>query len=288
LEPPLRGALVPQDGAFPVASRHSRAVNLVASDLRGRYFVSLITDPADWTELAVLLRPDQWERAMACPVGEDVAISAFVGGFPASGGEAVERSQPGERAAPPRFNGWTAPMPTPASIAACRAAMIQNHGDVGFVPLLRGTPSSDPFIKRAAAILNAVERWSPTRTADLKGLVGLGPGFTPAGDDFLSGVLLAECLLSGLPPAQPGVVAIGERLATTTPGGAALLRVALAGYPPHFQYRIVAAMGTEDVEGALDRAVRHGHSSGLDFLAGLIWALDGQLGPEGLSSNEVV
>jgi hypothetical protein len=262
---PYRGVLVPGEGSFPIASRHDRVINLLAEDSRGKYFVSLITDPEDWTELAVLLREDRWKAVLARPVGDRVAVADF-----------------GARVTPGRDDCSTvltaAPStptpPTPAVVAACRSALLRHHGTQGFVPLLSERPGGDPFLKRAASVVTEVGRWVPGATPGLAGLIGLGPGFTPAGDDFLSGVLLGEVLLSGRPPGISTLAAIEKRLAATTPGGAALLRLALAGVPPRYQGRIVAALGTEDVDGAITIAARHGHSSGFDFLAGLIWALE--------------
>jgi hypothetical protein len=276
---PYRGVLVPGEGSFPIASRHDRVINLLAEDARGGYFVSLIIDPEDWTELAVLLRGDQWKAVVTRPVGDRVAVADFGARATPCG----DRSSTVLTAAPS-----TPTPPTAAVVAACRSALLRHHGTLGFVPLLSERPGGDPFLKRAAAVVAGVGRWVPGATPGLTGLIGLGPGFTPAGDDFLSGVLLAEILLSGGLPGLSTLAAIEERLAATTPGGAALLRLALAGVPPRYQCRVVTALGTEDVDGAITIAARHGHSSGFDFLAGLIWALEAQRGPEGHAPSVAV
>ena len=66
--------------------------------------------------------------------------------------------------------------------------------DGGFLGLLRRDEANNPFVDKAMKVLSGIQS-APSRAARLKvlsGLVGLGPGSTPSGDDFIAGVLLGE------------------------------------------------------------------------------------------------
>jgi hypothetical protein len=127
--------------------------------------------------------------------------------------------------------------------------------------------------------------------------VGLGIGFTPSGDDFISGALLTDIFLrtavaggtsseghasvpngatetagaTGTEAPHLNTGAIRRSLRKTTSGGATLLRLALAGKPPGYQLQILAALIQGDVNRIIAIAHSHGHSSGLDALTGIIW-----------------
>lgn len=125
-----------------------------------------------------------------------------------------------------------------------------------------------PFVRRAATLL---------REQGAAALVGLGPGLTPAGDDFLSGMLLARDMADRTDAGSATPLdrtAINAALRRTVPAGASLLRLALAGYPPVYQTSIVDALAAGDVETAVAHALAHGHSSGLDALAGFLFVFD--------------
>ena len=62
----------------------------------------------------------------------------------------------------------------------------------GLGPLLLG--GSNPLIEHARPALRALDEWLPRGgppAAEISRLIGLGPGLTPSGDDYLGGVLLA-------------------------------------------------------------------------------------------------
>jgi hypothetical protein len=102
-------------------------------------------------------------------------------------------------------------------------------------------------------------------------LVGCGPGLTPAGDDFLTGAMLAsldaEVFDRGrLERALPG----------TTPMGRTLVWAALQDrFPAYLVDFIDAVSGAAVSADALSTAVRaacaHGETSGTDALAGFCW-----------------
>jgi Protein of unknown function (DUF2877) len=101
-------------------------------------------------------------------------------------------------------------------------------------------------------------------------LVGLGPGLTPSGDDFLVGALAAlDALAQTNMHAALGhaVVAAADR---TSPMSASFLRAAAAGHIGENLHMMVAAIVTGDADAAVAAAARIGHTSGWDALAGAV------------------
>ncbi|MFO8044048.1 MAG: DUF2877 domain-containing protein [Alkalispirochaeta sp.] len=260
--PPLRGALVPAGGTFPVAGLHRGITNLRAHDSAGTYLISVVSDPVHWTELAILVGPDHpwW-------------------GHNRSAGDRVMLGEVESSPAPPPARSYDQPGISPAVIQETEELLLRDFRDTGFVPLLSPEPPrNDAFVRRAAGLLQE----APDRTvSSVSVLIGLGIGFTPAGDDFLSGVILAEQILTRGALTAPERAAVYARLPATTAGGSSLLRVAAAGYPPAYQLRLVAALRAGEVAQAIDEARRHGHSSGLDALSGFVWKMRGHPAPEG-------
>lgn len=110
-------------------------------------------------------------------------------------------------------------------------------------------------------------------------LVGLGPGLTPSGDDFVGGAFFARAHLGRAGAADAGAwgaAASSVKLAAarlTHRIGAALLGDLLVGEAWAPLHELAAALGQEDDAGALDaagRLTRLGHSSGWDLLAGFV------------------
>ena len=103
-------------------------------------------------------------------------------------------------------------------------------------------------------------------------LAGLGPGGTPAGDDFLVGVMAAIWLLGEAVDAH----AIARTAAPRTSAlSAAFLRAAGLGEfiaPWHALLEALASAGLAQVEEAAMRLERFGASSGADALDGFILA----------------
>lgn len=115
----------------------------------------------------------------------------------------------------------------------------------------------------------------------LTSLIGLGPGLTPSGDDFLIGLLSALSLLEkGNPRIGRFAVAlrqaIGEAVEKTTPLSREFLLYACSGEfsePFHELYQAAAAL---DMPGTLAAAIRFtaiGHTSGVDGLTGVLYGL---------------
>ena len=109
----------------------------------------------------------------------------------------------------------------------------------------------------------------------VQGLVGLGPGLTPSGDDFLVGALAALDAIG----AGEAHGALAAAVASAAPGAtsalsACLLRAAAAAHVGENLYGAVAALLTGDVDAAVAALAHIGHSSGWDMMAGIATVLE--------------
>jgi hypothetical protein len=233
-------------------------------------------------ELLWIGTPDATPHARAIHVAEAAAHAG--------------RMKPGDRLRLPRANGvrpWRpdAAPSTAASVAAMRAgaarlgalAASELGAPRGFGAWLLGLPLAFPLDgagARADALAAACVADDPvTAAAAANALVGLGPGLTPAGDDFTGGAFFARALL-----ARAGAVdaAAWEDAASvvrtaaarlTHPIGAALLSDLLAGEGWAPMHDLAAALASDDRPTVLEsacRLTRLGHSSGWDLLAGFV------------------
>lgn len=113
----------------------------------------------------------------------------------------------------------------------------------------------------------------------VRGLVGLGPGLTPSGDDLLAGALFT-LVRAGHPAARPLQAAVEERLraGATGPVSAHFLRWSGRGVAFEDGVRLVdRLLGGGDPAGwpgALAAVLAHGATSGRDWAAGVLLALD--------------
>jgi hypothetical protein len=118
-------------------------------------------------------------------------------------------------------------------------------------------------------------------------LAGLGGGLTPAGDDFLSGVMLWTWLAH--PDPEPCCRVMLEAAASrTTTFSAALLRAAAAGECSTSWHRLLAILERGEVQhlaATVEEVLSYGHTSGADTLAGFLWPCIGltTTGPKSLT-----
>lgn len=111
----------------------------------------------------------------------------------------------------------------------------------------------------------------------ISSLAGLGPGLTPAGDDFLAGVLLVLALACEQRP-DPELTQIASlMLETAVPRtheiSAAYLRAAHAGEVGERWHPLLEALSASDVDrvgSAADAVMTTGETSGADMVAGFI------------------
>lgn len=266
------GALVPDPFTAEIASLHSRVVNLLLPD---GLLVSLVKDPGDMTALAI--------EVPGLP-NVDLASRVFTrsGGVIRSSSAYAVRLGSGRTFAGKPLRGRF----SDGLGQTLRSEILRLSGSDGFASVLDNPQNA--FARRAGAILADGEQ-------GLSRLLGLGIGFTPSGDDFLTGYLMASdlwCASRGASGAQEGSSAqetsaaglresIGARLAETTAGGRTLLYLALRKSYPWYLLRFWRSIRVidgdrrpgADLSEAVQCAARHGETSGLDALTGFAWFL---------------
>lgn len=187
-----------------------------------------------------------------------------------------------------------APATAMSGCLALRAAAKEIGTPTGFGVLLLGSEEGAAFVTVGDAF---VERGSPParalgracRTHDARSaldaateLLGLGPGLTPAGDDFVGGALFAHALFShtretrGRDWDRATAEIVRRARARTHPISAALLGDLVAGEgfaPLHDLARALAVGSPADTLDAACQLVSIGHSSGWDLLAGFVAGL---------------
>ena len=123
-------------------------------------------------------------------------------------------------------------------------------------------------------------------TRQVHRLVGWGEGLTPAGDDFLVGLLAGlDALVDGIEARRcfrgALAAAVAPHTSRTTPIAAHYLRLACAGHYNAPLVELRAALLCQDdpdvVEGALAGALAIGATSGADTVSGLLAALSAWL-----------
>ena len=182
---------------------------------------------------------------------------------------------------------WRRRTSTARTIAQARAP------DGGFGALLHEDAHDDRIglidVARpiVAELIDALESSERRAAADVAtGLIGLGPGLTPSGDDTLVGIEAALHALDSpaagfLAPAMRGVE---ER---TTALAATLLRHAAAGeFAERLHALLASLLGPDDetIAAAIDRATAWGATSGTDCLLGVLIGLDVAAGARRTSS----
>jgi Protein of unknown function (DUF2877) len=170
--------------------------------------------------------------------------------------------------------------PAPRGLARLLPSLLAAHPlDAASAPALPAAPGLEGALLRTAwEAARALQAWLavgaalPSVPPGLAGLLGLGPGLTPAGDDLLGGALIALHAL--------GRGRVADRLATTllplashrtSRIGAAHLACAARGWGAGALHDALAALATAHgtaLGAALGRLDAVGHSSGWDALAG--------------------
>lgn len=123
------------------------------------------------------------------------------------------------------------------------------------------------------ALLEQALRGETDVNTTIAGMIGLGPGLTPAGDDIVAGVLLA--LTAADDPRRRALGAATEaQLHRTTTVSRALLQAAAEGRCIPQAARFIAALdGREELNSARNALIDVGHSSGEAVATGIVAAL---------------
>jgi hypothetical protein len=174
-----------------------------------------------------------------------------------------------------------------AAHRACTARLAQLQAAAGCelrIDAVRGVMRAPSAIGRALAEA-ARELLAAARTGEanpawfrpgVAALVGLGPGLTPSGDDFLSG-LIAAARAAGAAAAEALGAAVGPALLRTSALSAFLIRSGLRGFWPTPLIDLAEALAADRAPpalAALDALCRLGHSSGADLAAGFLLGLE--------------
>lgn len=157
-----------------------------------------------------------------------------------------------------------------------------SHGD-GTAPVATAAVEHIHGLEDWLRASMAAEESPVVEVPSLAGLIGLGPGLTPSGDDFVGGVLITLRSM--------GFAALADRLyaaAGTVPGqnlnpiSAAYLAAASEGAGGEWLHALLETVvggGGGTLESKLDAAVNTGHTSGWDTLAGVTTTLRAWCGP---------
>ncbi|MGB6538500.1 MAG: DUF2877 domain-containing protein [Xanthobacteraceae bacterium] len=188
---------------------------------------------------------------------------------------------------------WQAPIATGVSVPIIRAGLsrltmaVRRHSPAGLgkllaVPLapvnLCGEATSDLLLRSATPIIAALSEWiaaalggslrPPPAIAEL---IGLGPGLTPSGDDFLCGAMAALHYLGHNAVARLLAEHVLSAAANATNFiSASYLRWAAAGEVSEVLFDVLRsiASGGDELDACLDVVDGVGHTSGWDTLTG--------------------
>jgi len=188
------------------------------------------------------------------------------------------------------------PDATARGIAALRKAVAAECPSDGlaslvFLPTARRPPAGIDAASAAAQPVAQLRdtlpgvlrsgRWSAAALRAATLLIGLGPGFTPSGDDLVGGLMLALTSAGRAPLRNDLWHALRPELDDlTTPPSAMHLSAAadgMAAEPIHHLLDDILRGGTHAVGDRLAAVTRLGHTSGWDIAAGLILGLEAVL-----------
>ena len=186
-----------------------------------------------------------------------------------------------------------------ASLCELRATLYERAPEQGFAPLLAAPASARSSVERAFAtrlsqtlplLARATERRDiPAIAGAAARLVGLGPGLTPSGDDFIAGYLAALWSRAGFGSGLDAILApLADALAPLFLRTNAISRQMLSDAARgRFAQRLVdvtvAISGGDDSVDATVRALASGHSSGADTLYGLLFGYAPHLAMQALA-----
>jgi hypothetical protein len=278
------GDRVPARARGRVHSVFARACNI---EMQGGGLVTLLANglgaaPQGIRLDAPVARFDTWLRAGHGAILDNAVL------WLQDAGVAVDLS------AAARWRGTVAAVCTEPCANATRAALHEVHATIyehappqGIAPALADPAGSVSSLQRALALrlaevlprLARATEWRdvPAIASAAARLVGLGPGLTPAGDDFLTGYLAALWSRAGydgrLRAMLPALArAFAQLTARTHPISRQMLDDATQGHFPQCLVDVtIAVSGAGNVVESIAQACATGHSSGADTLCGLLF-----------------
>jgi hypothetical protein len=277
----LVGAFVPfERGEGVVVSVHSSAVNI---RLPGGLLTSIVGNPSQMTSLS-LCAPTLFEILRGCRPsilpgevvelrGDSLLLARICLG--------LKRGKKWKGVLHEKdLRGFSLD-----NLFLIKEALLEVGTKEGLLGLIGGQSDLNPFALYASNRLNAtpLEEHDKAHFNGLPSLIGLGPGFTPSGDDFITGVLAGERIgqvLWGLgrPFLEIDRRSLRTSLRKTNDAGRTLLWQALQDHFPCYLTEAVTglakARGVHAIGKVMSSAVAHGETSGTDALAGLVWYLE--------------
>ena len=162
---------------------------------------------------------------------------------------------------------WQATLPRDMDLDAIVEASKSHIPAEGLGGLVVG--SHNALSVHAQPALEALERWlrGHALEAEAQGLIGLGPGLTPSGDDYLGGMLVALHALGREAQARALWRWLQPRLSRTSAISAAHLQAASAGEAHETLHDGLANPSL------IPQLKNLGHCSGWDALAGAVAVL---------------
>ncbi len=176
-------------------------------------------------------------------------------------------------------------------ISSLRGSRMQGHRDTGAAGALGERLADSLRALGAAAARFPCGAPDPAVVAGLRktvaGVIGLGQGLTPSGDDFLCGFIAALACAAPAHDALLGAMgeAIGKGIFATNDISATQLCCAMGGFFPTPLVDLAGAIGGDDAAGAmsaLERVCAYGHSSGADLATGFLYGIGLLMGRPGL------
>jgi hypothetical protein len=167
-------------------------------------------------------------------------------------------------------------------LSLIKEALLEVGKKEGLLGLIGGQSDLNPFALYALDKLGSIpfEGHDKPPFKGLSSLIGLGPGFTPSGDDFVTGILAGERIGQALGQPFPEIDRgnLLTSLHKTNDAGKTLLWQALQGHFPCYLTEavkgLVKAGGLRAAGKIMSCAVAHGETSGTDALAGMVWSLE--------------
>jgi hypothetical protein len=194
-----------------------------------------------------------------------------------------------DHSAPWRPPPWPAARSRHDLAAVCRdlsrlaVAEAPEDGLGGLFCAVGARPIDTPLARIARPRLARFRSWlrdlldhasAATSFEPVRGLIGLGPGLTPSGDDFLVGALaLLDALAERSAHAELARAINRAPRGLTSPLSDCLLRAAAAGHVGESLHRAASATISGTIRSAIAAVRSIGHSSGWDMMAGIATAL---------------
>ncbi len=264
------GSLIPKSNfTGKIFSIHSRVINILHPE---NYLLSIIADLYNMTDYSILC-PALFNRELYFKSGDKVEF--IVNKSLVIGSNRIELSN---------TKIWSGEIDNVivydlfAKCIKLRENYLKFAPEEGFSSIIRSNPN-DIYSKKAISILDKIDLES---VSSLKTLIGLGIGFTPSGDDFITGVLLAEKIILNICedlPYSNWHKGIKTNLFKTTSGGMTLLELALKNSYPFYLRKMANDLTYMKIEhkkyrgDIITNVLNHGETSGSDTLSGFFWFL---------------